>query len=193
MTINEKFYNYCQNQECSLDVDVLPDEVLAPMLIEDEDKFVGMNLKNHTLKMHTRAGKRYRVAFVPVKAEAYELMEKEYNRALNNYLDNYRRPRSKFAPEFTSYEDWVTGNDFKDTGVTTDIDNYLVSEMLVDLFEEVDKLNTKFTKLFSALVDNDSEFGKDEVFEQAGMKRSTAYNHLPKLRQLVKQILEVIN
>lgn len=93
----------------------------------------------------------------------------------------------------TSYEDWVTGDEFTDEGVTTDIDNYLVSEMLVDLFEEVDNLNPKFTQLLAALVDNDSEFSKDEVFEQARLKRSTAYNHLPKLRQLVQQILEVIN
>lgn len=104
MTINEKLFNYCQNQECSLDVEVKPDEVLAPLLIEDEDKIAGMNLKNHTLKMHTRAGKQYRVAFVPVETAAYELMEKEYNRAVNHYLDYYRKPRSKFAPELTSVD-----------------------------------------------------------------------------------------
>lgn len=193
MTINAKFYTYCQEQECSVDVDLYSDDVLAPMFVGSVHDASVMNLKTHTLRTHCIIGQKYLVAFVPVKAEDYEVMEKEFNRAVNHYLDYYRKPRSKYVPELTSYEEWFTGDTYTDTGNATDIDNYLLSEMLNTLFEEVARIAPKYIKLLAALVDNDSELSQDVVFERAGMKRSTAYNHLPKLRKLVSQILDDIN
>lgn len=187
---NENFFNYCQRQLCSTHEELAPGQILAPMLVESNEVVHDFGLKTETLKTHSKMGKTYLVAFVPVARDEYELMEKEYNRAVNNYLSDYRKPRSKYAPKvMMSYEDWVTGADFTDKGDTTVMDEYLLEEMLKNLLQLLREQDEDLATLLIALLNNEGEWSRDKVIKQSGLARSTGYNKLKKLRQYVSDNL----
>ncbi|HEM4248695.1 TPA: hypothetical protein U1Y72_000647 [Streptococcus suis] len=192
MTINVKLYEYCQQQECSVDVERLPNEVLAPLFVEANGKVTVMNLLPHTFRTLSRIGVKYRVAFVPVDSEEYEFMEKQYNLAVNNYLEKFRKSRRKYPQEVISYEDWVNTDDFSSFSTTSDVEQFLLSDMLTELTKEVQNNKPKQFELFKKLVENDGEKSLDAVIELLGIKRSTGYNHLKSLRQFVEEVLKDI-
>lgn len=50
MTNKDNIYNECQKQECSLEMEPLEGQVLAPMLVENQQVIEDMRLKRETLR-----------------------------------------------------------------------------------------------------------------------------------------------
>ncbi len=133
MTNKDNIYNECQKQECSLEVGLLEGQVLAPMLVENQQVIEDMHLKRETLRSW-RPAKQLNVyvlvAFIPVYPEEYTQTERIYKDAVENFLSEFRTRKSKNIKEIISYESWIDTDESSFHSSTKELEEFMFAEML---------------------------------------------------------------
>lgn len=73
--------------------EVKPDEVLVPMMVNDELLKVLGDVDTRNIRVWQTAGRRYRVMFYPVPSEFAKLAMQQFNSQLNEFLGERRDAR----------------------------------------------------------------------------------------------------
>lgn len=183
-----KLRQFCEKQTNSTQYPFGQGQVLAPMLVWDNQMICDMKLKRETLRYLGYGKLKVQVAFIPVEESELATAIQCYYRDVNEFLDEIRIGNRKHQVSFVSLESLTETEDgtmhfecFSDD--IPDFEEYLANEELKSFILELDKQDERFGKILEMLSAGQT---KAEIIESLDLKKTQGY-------KLIKKALEALN
>lgn len=183
-----KLRQFCEKQINSTQYPFEQGQVLAPMLVWDNQMIRDMKLKRETLRYLGYGKLKVQVAFIPVEGSELETAIQCYYKDVNEFLDEIRIDNRKYQVSFVSLESLTKTEDgtmyfecLPDD--IPDFEEYLANEELKSFILELDKQDERFGKILEMLSAGQT---KVEIIESLDLKKTQGY-------KLIKKALEALN
>lgn len=196
MAERNEFYRDFSNRKPFNDIPCGPDEVLAPVVVDDDYKDylkeLGLIWNNVEVWHFPGSKEGVRVAFIQIKAGEKEQAMKYFNGQVHRYLNRHNKGNEM---EQISLDDLCgameedTPHYGDPTGSTKTEDNAFTEMVIELLIADLDKYNPMYGEIFHLLLDG---YKKKEILEQVatGRAKSQGYELIRKVREMAREIYE---
>lgn len=193
MAEKNEYYSDFSNRRSFNDEPLHEDEVLAPVVVDNDYKpylkTLGLNWDN-VETWHYKHGRTVPVAFIPVKADEKESMMAYFRSQTTRYLKQYQKTEWDELASLDDILEAVQDDDRKakdPTGTTESEDKMFLKMALKDLIDELNQQDPTYGRIISLLADGNT---KCEVFDQVdlGREKTQAYAYIKKVQTLAREI-----
>ena len=196
MVEKNEFYRDFSNRTSFNGVACRADEVLAPVVVDDDyrDYLKELGLKWDNIETwrfpHSNGG--VPVAFIPVKADEKERTMKYFNGQVDRYLKRFTKTKWDELESLDAMLDAALDDDKKGydpTGTTANEDSAFLDMVFKMLIEELNGLDENYGRIIALLADG---FDKGEILNQIdlGKGKTQGYAFISKAQKLAKELYE---
>lgn len=196
MVEKNEFYRDFSNRTSFNGVACRADEVLAPVVVDDDyrDYLKELGLKWDNIETwrfpHSNGG--VPVAFIPVKADEKERTMKYFNGQVDRYLKRFTKTKWDELESIDAMLDAALDDDKKGydpTGTTANEDSAFLDMIFKMLIEELNGLDENYGRIIALLADG---FDKGEILNQIdlGKGKTQGYAFISKAQKLAKELYE---
>lgn len=196
MVEKNEFYRDFSNRTSFNGVACRADEVLAPVVVDDDyrDYLKELGLKWDNIETwrfpHSNGG--VPVAFIPVKADEKERTMKYFNGQVDRYLKRFTKTKWDELESIDAMLDAALDDDKKGydpTGTTANEDSAFLDMVFKMLIEELNGLDENYGRIIALLADG---FDKGEILNQIdlGKGKTQGYAFISKAQKLAKELYE---
>lgn len=196
MVEKNEFYRDFSNRPSFNGVACRADEVLAPVVVDDDyrDYLKELGLKWDNIETwrfpHSNGG--VPVAFIPVKADEKERTMKYFNGQVDRYLKRFTKTKWDELESIDAMLDAALDDDKKGydpTGTTANEDSAFLDMVFKMLIEELNGLDENYGRIIALLADG---FDKGEILNQIdlGKGKTQGYAFISKAQKLAKELYE---
>jgi hypothetical protein len=189
MKKHDKNYNDFSNRKPFNNIPCRPEEVLVPVVVDDEMKITlknaGLIWDNLESWHFPYSSQRVPVAFIQVDAHQKEFAMKDFNTQARAYLNRYSQSFDDACLSLDQFLEDAEREDstgFNPTGSTLNEDNafsYVILDMLVD---NLNQQNPLYGQVFRMLFDG---YKKGEILDEInlGTEKSQGYGFIKKVQK----------
>lgn len=196
MVEKNEFYRDFSNRTSFNGVECRADEVLAPVVVDDDyrDYLKELGLKWDNIETwrfpHSNGG--VPVAFIPVKADEKKRTMKYFNGQVDRYLKRFTKTKWDELVSIDEMLDATVDDDKKGydpTGTTANEDSAFMDMVFKFLIEELSGLDENYGRIIELLAGG---YDKGEILNQIdlGKGKTQGYAFISKAQKLAKELYE---
>lgn len=176
------------------DFPCLEGQVLAPLVVKDDEMVRTFNMNQDNFKTWSFGGKRVRVAFMPVYEDQLEDMMKVFHQDVNEYLSGPKQEKLDKVSLDAMFESMTSedASSYDPTGVPSHEEALMLMEALDELIDEVYRRNPKYGKILKLIYAN-IDITKQEIITELGLKKSQGYKVIHEAQEMAKIVHRELN
>lgn len=194
MAAKNKNYRDFSNRKPFNDIPLHADEVLAPLVIDDDFrdylKTLGLNWDNAETWHFPRCGEGVPVCFFPIKKDEFEQSMSLFNDQVSRFLKRFQKSAEDTPLSLEAFLEAMEddgGAGFDPTGTTEHEDNFMLELAFNLLIEDLNKQDPNYGRVITMLREGHKK-GKIVEAVNPEVGKSQGYEYIKKVQVIAKAI-----